>query len=241
MSTPVDILKRSVFLQPILFLHHYPFPLLRRIFCHGKNRYDPLWKKPATNKRAGLIHSHVMPAVRCLLHRQLFTAAGAAGSQNTAAVLGRHTGTEAVHLAALTLFGLIRTEHLQQLLTSIIHRGSPDSLRNSLNSIRGLRKIVKNFVFEKIKQGSPERLERKRLTGYSDCRAGHPHHPVSCFFFFPIFYFFRRLKLTVSFSFSSDSPSRIRLAATTLLFSSSSTQVTRSRSWSSGFTSSVQE
>jgi len=33
------------------------------------------------------------------------------GGQNTAAILGGHTGTEAMHLAALTLLGLVSTEH----------------------------------------------------------------------------------------------------------------------------------
>ena len=52
-------------------------------------------------------------ALRRLLHRQLLAAATTAGSQNTTAVLGRHPGTEAMHLAALALLGLISTEHGQ--------------------------------------------------------------------------------------------------------------------------------
>ena len=52
-------------------------------------------------------------ALRRLLHRQLLAAAATAGSQNTTAVLGRHPGTEAMHLAALALLGLISTEHGQ--------------------------------------------------------------------------------------------------------------------------------
>ena len=47
------------------------------------------------------------------LHRQFLPAAATAGSQNTTAVLGRHPGTEAMHLAALALLGLISTEHGQ--------------------------------------------------------------------------------------------------------------------------------
>ena len=39
------------------------------------------------------------------------------GSQDTTAILGGHTGAEAVHLAALTLLGLVSTEHRSTLLT----------------------------------------------------------------------------------------------------------------------------
>ena len=39
-------------------------------------------------------------------------AATTAGGQHTAAVLGGHAGTETMHLAALTLLGLVGTEHL---------------------------------------------------------------------------------------------------------------------------------
>ena len=56
-------------------------------------------------------------ALRRRLHRQFLAAAAAAGSQNPAAVLGRHPGTEAVYLAALTLLGLVCTEHGSTLLT----------------------------------------------------------------------------------------------------------------------------
>ena len=45
-------------------------------------------------------------------------ATAATGGQHTTAVLGGHTGTETMHLAALTLFGLISTEHCETLLLS---------------------------------------------------------------------------------------------------------------------------
>ena len=54
------------------------------------------------------------------LHRQLFAATATAGSQDPAAVLGGHPGTESVHFAALTLLGLIRTEHSSTLLIQIV-------------------------------------------------------------------------------------------------------------------------
>ena len=41
---------------------------------------------------------------------QLGAATGAAAGKNLAAILGGHTGTEAVHLRALTLLGLIRSD-----------------------------------------------------------------------------------------------------------------------------------
>ena len=61
-------------------------------------------------------------ALRRKLHRQLFAAAAAAGSQNPAAVLGRHPGAEAMHLAALAFLGLVCTEHGQ-------HSSQIDSLQ----------------------------------------------------------------------------------------------------------------
>ena len=51
------------------------------------------------------------------LDGQLLAATTTAGGQNATAVLGGHTGTEAVHLAALTLLGLVGTEHVSTLLT----------------------------------------------------------------------------------------------------------------------------
>jgi hypothetical protein len=53
------------------------------------------------------------------LHSQLLAATTTTGSQHAAAVLGGHTGTEAVHLAALTLLGLVGTEHVSTLLTFV--------------------------------------------------------------------------------------------------------------------------
>ena len=44
-------------------------------------------------------------------HRQDLAATKTAAGQHVAAVLGHHTGAETMHLAALTLFGLIRSEH----------------------------------------------------------------------------------------------------------------------------------
>ena len=70
-------------------------------------------KSPPIGKRAGLIHSHTEFGCTVRLHRQLFATAATAGSQNPTTVLGRHAGTEAMHLAALTLFGLVCTEHDQ--------------------------------------------------------------------------------------------------------------------------------
>ena len=50
------------------------------------------------------------------LHGQFLAATTTAGGENAAAVLGGHAGTETMHLAALALFGLIRTEHVSSLL-----------------------------------------------------------------------------------------------------------------------------
>ena len=70
-------------------------------------------KSPPIGKRAGLIHSHTEFGCTVRLHRQLFATAATAGSQNPTTVIGRHAGTEAMHLAALTLLGLVCTEHSQ--------------------------------------------------------------------------------------------------------------------------------
>jgi hypothetical protein len=70
-------------------------------------------EKPAHGQRAGLIHNHTDFGFPAVLHRQLFAAAATAGSQNTTTVLGRHPGTEAMHLAALAFLGLVCTEHGQ--------------------------------------------------------------------------------------------------------------------------------
>ena len=43
-------------------------------------------------------------------HGQPGAATGAAAGKNLAAILGGHTGTEAVHLGALTLLGLISSD-----------------------------------------------------------------------------------------------------------------------------------
>ena len=51
-------------------------------------------------------------------HRQDLAATKTAAGQHVAAVLGLHAGAETMHLAALTLFGLISTEHCETLLLS---------------------------------------------------------------------------------------------------------------------------
>mgnify|MGYP003485297283 CR=1 FL=1 len=61
--------------------------------------------------RAGSIHKIGWCVSENRLHGQLLAATTTTGSQHAAAVLGGHTGTEAVHLAALTLLGLVSTEH----------------------------------------------------------------------------------------------------------------------------------
>ncbi len=47
---------------------------------------------------------------------QHLATATATSSQHTTAILRGHTGPETVHFAALTLFGLISTEHVQHSL-----------------------------------------------------------------------------------------------------------------------------
>ena len=51
-----------------------------------------------------------------LLNGQNLAATAAACSQNAAPVFGGHTGTKAVHLAALALFRLVSMEHETTLL-----------------------------------------------------------------------------------------------------------------------------
>ena len=51
------------------------------------------------------------PAHESFLVAQAGTALGAAASENLAAIAGSHSLTEAVHLGALALLGLIGTEH----------------------------------------------------------------------------------------------------------------------------------
>ena len=57
------------------------------------------------------------------LHSQLLAATTTTGGQDTTAILGGHAGTEAVHLAALTLLGLVGTEHGSTLLTFCVIGG----------------------------------------------------------------------------------------------------------------------
>ena len=49
-------------------------------------------------------------AVEQVLHGQAGAAPSAAAGQDLTAILGGHTGTEAVHLRALTLLGLISSD-----------------------------------------------------------------------------------------------------------------------------------
>ena len=85
-------------------------------------------KSPPIGKRAGLIHSHTEFGCTVRLHRQLFATAATAGSQNPTTVLGRHAGTEAMHLAALTFLGLVCTEHNQHSLQIITRSWIPGIL-----------------------------------------------------------------------------------------------------------------
>ena len=55
----------------------------------------------------------------CHLGGQHLAATRTARTQDIAAILGFHAGTEAMHLGALALFGLIRTEHRINTLSSI--------------------------------------------------------------------------------------------------------------------------
>jgi len=55
------------------------------------------------------------------LGAEYLAAAAAARRQYAAAVLGRHTGPEAMHLAALAFLGLIGTDHLGTLLDKASH------------------------------------------------------------------------------------------------------------------------
>ena len=137
MSLAVNILERPVFLQPITSFHSLSFR-----FSAESSLYE---EKPAHGQRAGLIHNHTDFGFPAVLHRQLFAAAAAAGSQNPAAVLGRHPGTEAVYLAALALLGLVRTEHSQHSSQSIglTDPGGPLFVE-SLYSIQNLQSLVKH-------------------------------------------------------------------------------------------------
>jgi hypothetical protein len=137
MSLAVDILERPVFLQPIASLHAFLPSASAESPYSGKAR--------PFGKRAGFIHNEQFrqPAG---LHRQFLPAAATAGSQNPAAVLGRHPGAETVHLAALTLLGLIRTEHVQHLSSISFFRACcPEDLQNSLNSISKRFALVKKI------------------------------------------------------------------------------------------------
>ena len=58
-----------------------------------------------------LFHLTVHRSTVCRLGRENLAAAQTTGLQDVAAGLGLHAGTEAVNLGALTLLGLISTEH----------------------------------------------------------------------------------------------------------------------------------
>jgi len=97
--------------------------------------------------RAGFIHNSESVSWRGL-HRQLFPAAAAAGCQNTAAVLRGHPGAESVHLAALALLGLIRTEHCQHSLSnSFVQRGllPREIYRTALTVYRSPLPLSRNY------------------------------------------------------------------------------------------------
>ena len=89
-------------------------------------------------------------ALRRFLHRQLFAAAATAGSQNPAAVLGRHAGTESMHLAALTLLGLISTEHGQH----------SSQTKNSFR-IPGIFPVPVNIFESRVRQTDCDRRYQK--------------------------------------------------------------------------------
>ena len=78
----------------------------------------------------------------CFLNGQFLAAAATAGSQNPTAILGGHAGTEAMHLVALALLGLIGTEHL--LTPLYVIRAFPVEVY-SLCSISKTRAIVNTF------------------------------------------------------------------------------------------------
>ena len=76
---------------------------------------------------------------------QDLTAAATTGCQYTTAILGVHTRTEAVHLAALTLLGLVSTEHGQH--SSRFHQTViPLGAKNSLHSIHKRERLVKQGI-----------------------------------------------------------------------------------------------
>ncbi len=66
-------------------------------------------------QRGGLSHASSKGRVQYARrgsHGQFLASAAATGSENTAAVFGGHAGAETMHLAALTFFRLIGTEHI---------------------------------------------------------------------------------------------------------------------------------
>ena len=75
------------------------------------------------------------------LHGQFLAATTPAGGENAAAVLGGHAGTETMHLAALALFGLIRTEHVSSLLFMTLREN------RAYHDLFSLRQTAANSLF----------------------------------------------------------------------------------------------
>ena len=70
---------------------------------------------------------------------QAGAAASTAASQDLAAILGRHTGTEAVHLRALTLLGLISSDGRSHNYTLLMIKGF---FMNIVSGRTGMRLVV---------------------------------------------------------------------------------------------------
>ena len=77
---------------------------------------------------------------------QFLAATTTTGGQHAATVLGGHTGTEAMHLAALTLLGLVGTEHLQHSFAFEPGRNPSLLTKYSLCSISDFTPVVKRFM-----------------------------------------------------------------------------------------------
>lgn len=112
-SAAVYVAELPVLAQPILLLqsnaslHGVPVP------ANMEKPVPTLLKSKRWERVA--ITSYMTAA----LYSKHFAATTAARSQNAASVLGRHTGTEPVYFAALSLLGLVCTNHLAQLLIRI--------------------------------------------------------------------------------------------------------------------------
>ena len=86
--------------------------------------------------RAFAIFHSAYPANRAKSGAEHLTATTATGGQHTAAILGGHAGTEAMHLAALTLLGLVSTEHREHSLLFSVCMALRACIRNAQDTTK---------------------------------------------------------------------------------------------------------